>query len=350
MIKLLVNSTVNSDEIQQKIVLDIHTCGVIVDTALYQNGNRVDGPYDISDQVDLAKNNGGFVWIGLAEPTKEEFDHVVGELNFHPLAVEDAISAKQRPKIEDYAGLSFFVIKTVFYNEIKSEITTGELMCFIDNHFIVIVRHGEGSPLSTVRHDIEQHPEQLKLGPFAVLHAVVDRVIDGYTLIATELENDVINIESKVFGGNRKTYSQEIYFLKREVIEYRHAIEPLVAPLQKIVNDNFNSSPAEIKPFFRDTIDHLQHACEHASGMDSLLTTVLQADLAHVQVRQNEDVRRISAWVALAAAPTMIAGIYGMNFENMPELKWHYGYPLTVSAIGLLSAYLFYKFKKSHWL
>ena len=323
---------------------------MIVDAALYQNGIRVPAPTDISDQVDIARTKGGFVWIGLAEPTQEEFDHVVGELNFHPLAIEDAVSAKQRPKIEDYDGLTFFVIKTVFYNEARSEITTGELMCFVDKQFIVIVRHGEGSPLSTVRHDIEAHPTQLALGPFAVLHAVVDRVIDEYTKIATELENDVINIETKVFGGNRKTYSQEIYFLKREVIEYRHAIEPLILPLQKISSDLFTAAPNAIKPFFRDTIDHLQHAYEHATGMDSLLTTVLQADLAHVQVRQNEDVRKISAWVALAAGPTMVAGIYGMNFDFMPELRWKFGYPLVIGVVTTLSAFLFYKFKKAKWL
>lgn len=323
---------------------------MIVDAALYQNGKRVNGPTDISDQVDLARQNGGFVWVGLAEPTKEEFDHVVGELNFHPLAVEDAISAKQRPKIEDYAGLTFFVIKTVFYDEAKSEITTGELMCFVDKHFIVIVRHGEGSPLSTVRHDIEQNPEQLNLGPFAVLHAVVDRVIDGYTAIAIELENDVINIENKVFGGMRRTFSQEIYFLKREVIEYRHAIEPLLQPLQKISSESFTLIPDQIRPFFRDTYDHLQHSCEHASGMDSLLTTVLQADLAHVQVRQNEDVRKISAWVALASGPTMIAGIYGMNFDNMPELRTHYGYFAILGVMATLTSFLVYKFKRANWL
>lgn len=323
---------------------------MIVDVGLYVNGVRQAAPDDISDQVDIARKQDGYVWIGLAEPTKEEFDHIVGELNFHPLAVEDAISAKQRPKIEDYDGLTFFVIKTVFYDEQKSEITTGELLCFIDSHFIVIVRHGSGSPLSTVRHDFELNPEQAKLGPFAVLHAVIDRVVDGYTTIATELENDVISIEAKVFGGKRKTFSQEIYFLKREVIEYRHSIEPLLLPLQKLATNSFASAPDEIKPFFRDTIDHLQHACDHASGMDSLLTTVLQADLAHVQVRQNEDVRRISAWVALASGPTMIAGIYGMNFRHMPELSWKYGYGMVWGVIGLLTSYLFYKFKKSKWL
>jgi magnesium transporter len=323
---------------------------MIVDVGLYIDGMRQTTQEDISALVDIARQKGGYVWIGLAEPTEAEFNHVVGELKFHPLAIEDAISAKQRPKIEDYDGLTFFVIKTVFYDESKSEITTGELLCFVDKHFIVIVRHGSGSPLTTVRHDFEQHPDQVKLGPFAVLHAVVDRVIDGYTTIATELENDVINIESKVFGGNRKTYSQEIYFLKREVIEYRHAIEPLLSPLQKIVGDSLTTNNNLIKPFFRDTIDHLQHACEHAAGMDTLLTTVLQADLAHVQVRQNEDVRRISAWIALAAGPTMVAGIYGMNFEHMPELRWQYGYGFVMTTIVILSGFLFYKFKKSKWL
>jgi len=323
---------------------------MIVDSALYQNGSRVIGPTDISDLVDIARTSGGFVWLGLAAPTQSEFEHVVGELNFHPLAVEDAVHAQQRPKIEEYEGLTFFTLKTVFYNETNSAISTGELICFVEREFIVIVRHGEGTPLATVRHEIEAKPEFLNLGPFAVLHAVVDRVIDEYTLIANELENDVINLETKVFSGKRQTFSQEIYFLKRELIEYRHAIEPLVIPLQKLVSETYTQTPDALKPFFRDTLDHLLRACEHASGMDSLLTTALQADLAHVQVRQNEDVRKISAWVALAAGPTMIAGIYGMNFEFMPELSWKYGYPLVLGVVSSLSALLLYKFKKAKWL
>ncbi|MEY4283041.1 MAG: hypothetical protein RL467_597 [Actinomycetota bacterium] len=323
---------------------------MIVDSALYQNGKRVNGPADISDLVDIARKTGGFVWLGLAEPTQGEFEHVVGELNFHPLAVEDAVHAQQRPKIEEYEGLTFFTLKTVFYNESNSAISTGELICFVEKEFIVIVRHGEGTPLVTVRHEIEAKPEFLTLGPFAVLHAVLDRVIDEYTSIATELENDVINLETKVFSGKRQTFSQEIYFLKRELIEYRHAIEPLVTPLQKLTSEIHVQTPQALKPFFRDTLDHLLRACEHASGMDSLLTTALQADLAHVQVRQNEDVRKISAWVALAAGPTMIAGIYGMNFKFMPELEWRFGYPLVLVVVASLSSFLFYKFKKADWL
>ena len=188
---------------------------MIVDSALYQNGKRVSGPADISDVVDIARTSGGFVWLGLAEPTHTEFEHVVGELNFHPLAVEDAVHAQQRPKIEEYGGLTFFTLKSVFYDESTSAISTGELICFVEKEFIVIVRHGEGTPLVTVRQEIEAKPEFLKLGPFAVLHAVVDRVIDEYISIATELENDVINLETKVFSGKRQTFSQEIYFLKR---------------------------------------------------------------------------------------------------------------------------------------
>ncbi|MCX6440770.1 MAG: magnesium and cobalt transport protein CorA [Actinobacteria bacterium] len=323
---------------------------MIVDAALYQNGSRVIGPTDISDLVDIARTSGGFVWLGLAAPTQSEFEHVVGELNFHPLAVEDAVHAQQRPKIEEYEGLTFFTLKTVFYNETNSAISTGELICFVEKEFIVIVRHGEGTPLATVRHEIEGKPNFLTMGPFAVLHAVVDRVIDEYTKIATELENDVINLETKVFSGKRQTFSQEIYFLKRELIEYRHAIEPLVIPLQKLVSETYTQTPEALKPFFRDTLDHLLRACEHASGMDSLLTTALQADLAHVQVRQNEDVRKISAWVALAAGPTMIAGIYGMNFKFMPELNWRFGYPLVLGVVTSLSALLLYKFRKADWL
>jgi magnesium transporter len=323
---------------------------MIVDVALYQDGRRVDGPSDISDLVEVAKRDGGFVWLGLAEPTESEFNMVVGELNFHPLAIEDAINAKQRPKIEDYDGLTFFVIKTVFFEKAKQAITTGELMCFISDHFIVIVRHGEGHPLTTVRHDLEQKPELLKLGPFAVLHAVADRIIDGYINIATALEEEVVGVENKVFSGKRKTFSQEIYFLKREIIEFKHAIEPLIIPLNKLTSESIPLLPTDIRPFFRDTLDHLTQACDHATGLDSLITSVLQADLAHIQVQQNTDVRRISAWVALASGPTMIAGIYGMNFENMPELGTEYGYFVILGVMVCLTGFLVRSFRKSGWL
>jgi len=323
---------------------------MIVDIALYQDGLRVEAGTDISDLVEKAEKEGGFVWLGLAEPTQEEFDLAAGELDLHPLAVEDAINAKQRPKVEDYEGLTFFVLKTVFFDQAKQEISTGELMCFIKKSFIVIVRHGEGHPLSTVRHDLEQKPSLLKMGPFAVLHAVADRVIDGYTAIADSLEQEVVAVETKVFNGKRQTFSQEIYFLKREIIEFKHSIEPLINPIAKLINGTVESVPEALKPFFRDTSDHLIAACEQASGLDDLITSVLQADLAHIQVQQNIDVRKISAWVALASGPTMLAGIYGMNFHHMPELSFKYGYYVVLGVMATLTGFLFRAFRKSDWL
>ena len=323
---------------------------MIVDIALYQDGHRKSGPEDISDLVEIARRDGGFVWLGLAAPSREEFEMVVGELNFHPLAVEDAINARQRPKLEDYDGLTFFVIKTVFFDQKSHEITTGELMCFVDSHFIVTVRHGEGDPLTSVRQELEQKPELLKFGPFSVLHAVADRIIDGYRNVAQMLELEVVAVENKVFTEKRQTFSEEIYFLKREVIEFKHAIEPLIIPINYLQSGEVSTVPESIRPFFRDTADHLIQACEQASGLDSLISSVLQADLAHIQVQQNIDVRRISAWVALAAGPTMIAGIYGMNFHHMPELSFKYGYYVVLGVMVTLTGFLYRTFKRSGWL
>jgi magnesium transporter len=202
----------------------------------------------------------------------------------------------------------------------------------------------------TVRHDLEAQPEFLKLGPMAVLFGVINRVIDEYTFIASELEKDVVQIENEVFSNSRKTVSRQIYSLKREVIEYRHAIEPLILPLQRLTSEGKQAIPEPLRPFFRDIMDQVMRACEHASGMDSLLTAALQADLAQVQVQQNNDVRMISAWVALAAGPTMVAGIYGMNFDVMPELRWRFGYPVVLVTLIGFSLFLYRKFRKSGWL
>lgn len=323
---------------------------VIVDSALYVRGKRVLPEPSIDSQFRLSRSNKGFVWLGLAEPTEEELEKIVGNLEIHELSIEDAVFAKQRPKLEDYGETIVFVIKTVFYDDKKSSVTTGELICFLGSHFVVIVRHGSGAQLVSVRQELEKDSDFLALGPYAVLHAVIDRVIDEYTLIAHELEKDIVELETRVFSHDGVDATEKIYFLKREVIEYRHAIEPLIAPLNRLALEQKSKVPAELRPFFRDTLDHAMRACEHATGMDSLLSSALQANLAHIQMRQNEDVRRISAWVALAAGPTMIAGIYGMNFEHMPELNWQYGYPMVLAGLALFSGWLAYRFKKSGWL
>jgi magnesium transporter len=323
---------------------------MIVDYALYQNGNRYSEPSNLPELISKARTEGGFVWLGLAEPTQMEFDKIVGDFRFHPLAIEDAVNAKQRPKFEEYPGVQFCVLKTVFYDEEKSLVSTGEIFCFIGEYFIVVVRHGDGAPLKNTRQILENNPEHLAKGPYAVLHAVIDHVIDCYIDIAAELEADVVQVENEVFNERKKTNSAAIYFLKREIIEFRHAIDPLLSPLQKLASEGAAHVPNTLTPFFRDTLDHLSRASDAAAGLDSLLVSALQADMAHVQVQQNTDMRKITSYVALASVPTMVAGIYGMNFDFMPELRWKFGYPVVVGSLVLLTAILYRKFKKSGWL
>lgn len=323
---------------------------MIVDSALYQNGRRYKEPSNLGELISKARTEGGFVWLGLAEPTEAEFAMIAKDFQFHPLAVEDAIAAHQRPKIEEFPDVSVFVLKTAFYEEKGSLISTGEILCFIGSYFIVVVRHGNGAPLNNTRHALESNPEQMAKGPYAVLHAILDHVIDCYIDISVELENDVTQVEHKVFGDTRESASQEIYLLKREVIEFRHAIDPLLSPLQQIASIGARNIPAELTPFFRDTLDHLARASDAASGLDALLTSALQAEIAQVQLQQNEDMRKITSYVALASVPTMVAGIYGMNFDFMPELRWKFGYPMVVGSLIALTAFLYRKFKKSGWL
>jgi magnesium transporter len=323
---------------------------MIVDYALYQNGHRYTDPSNLPELISKARTEGGFVWLGLVEPTQMEFDKIVGDFRFHPLAIEDAVNAKQRPKFEEYPGVQFCVLKTVFYDEEKSLVSTGEIFCFIGEYFIVVVRHGDGAPLKNTRHALESNPEHLAKGPYAVLHAVIDHVIDCYIDIAAELEADVVQVENDVFNERKKTNSAAIYFLKREIIEFRHAIDPLLSPLQKLASEGAAHVPNTLTPFFRDTLDHLSRASDAAAGLDSLLVSALQADMAHVQVQQNADMRKITSYVALASVPTMVAGIYGMNFDVMPELRWKFGYPIVVGSLVLVTAILYRKFKKSGWL
>jgi len=323
---------------------------MIVDYALYQNGHRYKEPSNLGELISKAKTEGGFVWLGLAEPTEAEFNKVIGDFGFHPLAIEDAVMAHQRPKYEEFPDVQVLVLKTVFYEDRGSQITTGEIFIFIGEHFVVVVRHGNGAPLVNTRHQLESVPEQLAKGPYAVVHAILDHVIDCYIDISIELETDVNQAEAKVFSDSRVSASQEIYLLKREVIEFRHAIDPLLSPLQQIASIGARHVPTELTPFFRDTLDHLSRASDAASGLDSLLQSALQAEIAQVQLQQNEDMRKITSYVALASVPTMVAGIYGMNFDTMPELRWQFGYPLVLGSLVLVTAFLYRKFKKSGWL
>ena len=324
---------------------------MIVDQAVYRNGKRMHCG-DLSDELEALRSRGqGFIWIGLKDPTDAEFALVNDELQLHPLAVEDAVKGNQRPKLEVYDRSVFLVIKTLRYLEQTSDIETGEVMIFVGDQFVVTVRRGEANPLAGVRQRLEQMPEHLEHGPMAVAYSVIDSIVDNYTLIDGEVGEDLDIIERQVFSGSRDVHAPGIYALKREVLEFKRASLPLAEPLRRLAEDEeIPGMKDEARPFFRDVSDHLLRVNDHAESYDRLLTDVLNAHLAQISVQQNDDMRRISAWVAIAAVPTMIAGIYGMNFDNMPELHWAYGYFIVLGVMATACIGLYRAFRRSGWL
>ncbi|WNM34123.1 magnesium/cobalt transporter CorA [Streptomyces sp. Li-HN-5-11] len=333
---------------------------MIVDCAIYRDGHRGEGPQDFSDALADARAAGGFVWVGLHEPSEKEFDQVSEEFALHPLAVEDALKAHQRPKLEVYDDSLFVVLKPVMYEPRSDAVSTGEIMIFLGDSFVVTVRHGEGDGLAVVRHRLEQEPEMLGKGPTAVLYAIADSVVDHYLDVATELQTDLEELETEVFtperGGSRHTASR-IYTFKRQITEFRRATGPLALPMSRLGGTTTGSFAATVpfvneraRPFFRDVSDHLTRVNESVEGLDRLVSDILSAHLAQISVQQNDDMRKISAWAAMAAIPTMIAGIYGMNFDHMPELHWIWSYPAVIALMAVLEVLLYRLLKRRGWL
>jgi magnesium transporter len=323
---------------------------VIVDCAIYEGGVRRDGKVDLAHAYSERHEPGKFVWIGLVEPTEEEFDSIKREFKLHPLAVEDAIHAHQRPKLEVYGEMVFLVLKTARYVDPKEVIELGEVLVFLGPDFVITVRHGEASSLTPVREALDADPKRLRHGPGAVLHAILDRIVDDYQPAIEGLENDIDEVEEELFSGERTNPAERIYRLQREVLGFRKATAPLVDPLERLAAGHFHLIHVDIRDYFRDVNDHLIRARDQLDAMRDLLSGSLQANLAQVGVRQNEDMRRISAWVAIIAVPTAIAGIYGMNFEDMPELRWHLGYPGALLLMAVICSVLYRYFKRAGWL
>jgi magnesium transporter len=323
---------------------------VIVDCAVYQEGRRLDGSTPVHEAMEACREPGAFTWIGLYEPTEDEFDSIRREFALHELAVEDAIHAHQRPKIEAFGDMVFIVLKTARYVDPTEVITLGEILIFLGHDYIITVRHGEASDLHGVRLALEEEPALLAHGPGAVLHAIVDRVVDDYVPAIAGLGEDIDEIENQVFSSERDNPAERIYRLKREVLAFEHAAGPLVDPIDRLAKGHYDVIHPEVRTYFRDVNDHLLRAHEQLENYRDLLTSILSANLAQVTVRQNEDVRKISAYVAILAVPTAIAGIYGMNFEHMPELRWHIGYPLVIALMATICFGLYRYFKKVGWL
>ena len=326
---------------------------MIVDNALYRDGVRVpvDCPReDLGAVRDAARGDGDFVWVGLHEPTAEELDAVSSLFELHPLAVEDALKAHQRPKLERYDDALFLVLKTLWYVDELDAVETGEINLFVGPNFVVSVRHGEGTELHSARLDLEGKTQVLGHGPSAVVYAICDRVVDSYESVASSLEEDVDEVEASVFSPARSDDAPRIYVLKRELAEMRRAVNPLKEPMKRFASGVVPGITAEAAPFFRDVADHVVRVSEAIDSLDGLLSSAFDAALARISVQQNEDMRKISAWVAIAAVGTLIAGVYGMNFEDMPELGWEYGYYGALLLMLVASVALYRLFKRSGWL
>jgi magnesium transporter len=329
----------------------------VVDCAVYVDGERLEGRWTHADAIEEVRRRGsGFVWIGLHEPDEDQINGIADTFGLHELAVEDAVHAHQRPKLERYDDILFMVLKTVRYvaNETLSAnseiVESGELMCFLGRDFVITVRHGKHAGLAKVRRELENDPEQLALGPASVLHGIADHVVDSYLEVTEAIQVDIDTMEAEVFAPRTKIEAEHIYLMKREVLELRHAVMPLAKPLQRLAEGYTPMVPEEVRSYFRNVDDHLTTVSERVASFDELLTTLVDATLAKITLQQNTDMRKISAWVAIISTPTMIAGIYGMNFDHMPETKWVFGYPTTLLVMVACCVVLFKIFRKNKWL
>lgn len=326
---------------------------MIVDNALYHGGKRVSLGTDADQSLGYARvpcDPGDFQWIGIHDPSPAELELIASTFDLHPLAVEDAGDSHQRPKLERYDDTLFLVLKTLWYVDEEDAVETGEINMFVGKDFVVTVRHGKGIDLAASRRDLEHRAKVLEHGPMAVLYAICDRVVDEYEKVGEALEVDVDEVEESVFSEARTNDSNRIYVLKREIAEVRRAVMPLREPMRRFAMGADDRITAETATYFRDVADHLQRVSEVIDNLDGLLSTAFDAHLARISVQQNEDMRKISAGAALVVVPTLIAGIYGMNFRLMPELDWTYGYPFALTLMFGVSGFLFWFFKKSGWL
>jgi len=324
---------------------------MIVDCAHYKDGKRQhDHPLEPEEAARLAKEGGAFVWLGLYEPDAKEMTAVADAFDLPELAVEDARHAHQRPKLEDYEDNRFFVVlRPARYDDDREEVDFGEIHLFIGNGYVIAVRQGEASELAPARQRLEERPDLLEMGPAAAVWAILDKVVDDYRPVVEGIETDIEEVEDDIFA-RRGDSTQRIYFLKREVIEFHRAVAPLLGPLEQLERGAFPQINPRLQSFFRDVADHARRADETVMSQRELLTSVLEANLALLSVRQNEVVRAISAWAAIIAVPTFLASVYGMNFEYMPELDARAGYPIAVAVMAACVIVLHRFFKRIEWL
>ncbi|GAB6985473.1 magnesium and cobalt transport protein CorA [Nocardioides pyridinolyticus] len=337
----------------------------MVDSAVYVAGDRVDSPTSLADTYrSLREHDGSVAWIGLYRPDQHELGSLAHEFGLHELAVEDAIVAHQRPKLERYDDTLFVVLRAAHYDDDREEVEFGEVHLFVGADFVITVRHSEAPDLSAVRRRLESNPDLLSLGPEAILYAILDRIVDGYAPVVAGLENDIDEIETEVFGSDPGV-SRRIYELTREVIEFQRATRPLAAVLAALTAGFAKyRTDEELQRYLRDVEDHLTQVIEQVDGFRQLLRDILTVNatlvaqrqneemraLSEASIEQNDDVKRISAWAAILFAPTLVGTVYGMNFDHMPELHWAAGYPFALVLMLLVSVTLWRVFKLRRWI
>ncbi|MXM63912.1 transporter [Streptomyces sp. HUCO-GS316] len=337
----------------------------IVQAALYRDGVRVSTPATLADTFrELREQHSGMAWIGLARPTESELLSLAAEFDLHPLAVEDAMEAHQRPKLERYGDTLFVVLRAARYLDAPEEVDFAELHVFVGPDFVITVRHGAAPDLSAVRRRMEETPELLKLGPEAVLYAILDAVVDGYVPVVVGVQNDIDEIETEVFRGDPEV-SRRIYELSREMVEFQRATRPLVGMLHGLIAGfSKYGTDEELQRHLRDVADHVTHTSERVDSFRQALTDILTVNatlvtqqqnaemraLAEAGFQQNEEIKKISSWAAILFAPTLVGTVYGMNFEHMPELHWVFGYPLSIALMAVVCTSLYVIFKRRDWL
>ncbi|OBH72433.1 magnesium and cobalt transport protein CorA [Mycobacterium mantenii] len=333
----------------------------LVDCAVYADGQRLPGKFGYAAALAKVREveslgHEGFVWVGLREPSQSEMQEVADVFGLHALAVEDAVCAHQRPKVERYDDTLFLVLKTVNYVPHESVVLareiveTGEIMIFVGTDFVVTVRHGEHGGLSDVRKRMDADPGQMRLGPYAVMHAIADHVVDHYLEVSSFMLSDIDSIEGLAFAPGSKIDVEPIYLLKREVVELRRCVTPLSAAFHRIQMDNKDVISKEVRRYLRDVADHHSEAADQIASYDDMLNSLIQAALARVGMQQNNDMRKMAAWAGILAVPTMVAAIYGMNFHFMPELNWTWGYPGIMALMTVACVGLYFQFRRNNWL
>ncbi|MGW1721938.1 magnesium and cobalt transport protein CorA [Streptomyces sp. NPDC002306] len=337
----------------------------VVQAALYRDGVRVSSPVSLAETFrELREEPSNMAWIGLARPTEAELHSLASEFDLHPLSVEDALEAHQRPKLERYGDTLFVVLRAARYLDAPEEVDFGELHVFVGPDFVITVRHGAAPDLSAVRRRMEETPDLLKLGPEAVLYAILDAVVDGYAPVVAGVQNDVDEIETEVFRGDPEV-SRRIYELSREMVEFQRATRPLVGMLHALMAGFAKyGTDEELQRYLRDVADHVTHTSERVDSFRQALQDILTVNatlvtqqqnaemrtLAEAGFQQNEEIKKISSWAAILFAPTLVGTIYGMNFVHMPELGWVWGYPFAVLLMAVVCTSLYVIFKRRDWL